>query len=1024
MRHNRQNLQVVVRIAIKYHEQVGAGKLVEMFESFGSNEGVFYFLGAILSSSQDPEVHFKYIQGASRCGNMQEVERICRESTCYDPATVKNFLKEAKLPDPRPLIYVCDLHGFVGELTEYLYKNSLMKYIEVYVVKVNPTNCPLVIGMLIDLDCSEDFIKTLLQNVRAACPIEPLVAEVEKRNRLRVLLPWLEARVAEGNQDPYLHNGIAKIYIDTNRDPESFLKSNRFYDSATVGKYCEDRDPHLAYTAYKRAWGTCDEQLVDVTNRNGLFRLQARYLVERQSPDLWGLVLQPENQYQRSVIDQVVSTALPESTNADEVSATVKAFIAADLPNELIELLEKIVLHNSDFSKNKTLQNLLILTAIKADKSRVMDYINRLDNYDGPSIASIALGEPYRLYEEAFLIYKKCGLNSEAMDTLLTNVESIERAQEFAARCNDAAVWYKLGKAQLENGQVPEAIESYLKAEDATDYAEVIQAAEREENYEELVRYLQMARNKQKDQLIDGELVYAYAKTERLADMEEFVSGTNTANIQAVGDRLYEEKAHKAAKILYQSIPNNAKLASCHVQLGEYTQAVEAAKKANNPKTWKEVNIACVQAQQFRCAEIAAMYIIVHPDHLEELIAQYESRGCFEELMTLLDSGLSSERSHIGMYTELARLYAKYKPEKLMDFIKLNISKLNIPKLIQACERHQHWQHTVYLFTQYDEYDQAASTMMAHSPSAFSHDQFLMIMQKVSNAELYYRSIQFYLDEQPMLLTSLLNALVSKVDHARVVQQVRKAGHLPLVLSYLKNVQSHDIPSVNEAINEVYVEGEQHEELRQSIEDFDNFDQIGLAQRLEKHDLVEMRRIAALVYTKNKRFKQSIELSKQDKMYKDAMETAAASGIVDHAEGLLRFFSEGEDKECFAACLYTCYELIRPDVAMELAWRKGMLDFAMPFLIQTMREYTNRIDALDRKTQKREEAEEKEKSAPNDFSPEYMVPAMMPGGMPGFGHLALTGPGPASPQQGFGAVPGAMQPGMQPSMMMMPGQHY
>ena len=45
------------------------------------------------------------------------------------------------------------------------------------------------------------------------------------------------------------------------------------------------------------------------------------------------------------------------------------------------------------------------------------------------------------------------------------------------------------------------------------------------------------------------------------------------------------------------------------MQLGEYTQAVEAARKANNPKTWKEVNIACVKAQQFRCAETAGMCI-------------------------------------------------------------------------------------------------------------------------------------------------------------------------------------------------------------------------------------------------------------------------------------------------------------------------------------------------------------------------------------------------------------------------------
>ncbi|CAK0870949.1 unnamed protein product, partial [Prorocentrum cordatum] len=110
----------------------------------------------------------------------------------------------------------------------------------------------------------------------------------------------------------------------------------------------------------------------------------------------------------------------------------------------------------------------------------------------------------------------------------------------------ESAVWYKLGKAQLDSNQVPEAIESYLKAEDATDYAEVIQAATREENFEELVRYLVMARAKHKDVLIDTELVYAYAKTDRLADMEEFISGTNTANSLQIGDRLYEEQAYKA----------------------------------------------------------------------------------------------------------------------------------------------------------------------------------------------------------------------------------------------------------------------------------------------------------------------------------------------------------------------------------------------------------------------------------------------------------------------------------------------
>merc|ERR1719197_897248 len=99
-----------------------------------------------------------------------------------------------------------------------------------------------------------------------------------------------------------------------------------------------------------------------------------------------------------------------------------------------------------------------------------------------------------------------------------------------------------------------------------------------------------------------------------------------------------------------------------------------------------------------------------------------------------------------------------------------------------------------------------------------------------------------------------------------------------MILPYLKQVQQNNIQQVNEAINEMYVESEQFEDLRQSIEEFDNFDQIALAQRLEKHELVEMRRIAALVYKKNKRFKQSMELSKGDEMFQDAMQTALASG--------------------------------------------------------------------------------------------------------------------------------------------------
>jgi hypothetical protein len=94
------------------------------------------------------------------------------------------------------------------------------------------------------------------------------------------------------------------------------------------------------------------------------------------------------------------------------------------------------------------------------------------------------------------------------------------------------------------------------------------------------------------------------------------------------------------------------------------------------------------------------------------------------------------------------------------------------------------------------------------------------------------------------------------------------------------------------------------------------------------------------------RFAASIELSKQDRLYRDAIDTAADSKDPKVVEDLLRFFVDVGNSECFSATLYTCYDLVRPDVALELAWRAKMLDFAFPYLVQVVREYTSKVMSL------------------------------------------------------------------------------
>ncbi|KAK2163986.1 hypothetical protein LSH36_71g06004 [Paralvinella palmiformis] len=1003
----RQNLQVCVQIATKYHEQLTTTALTEIFESFKSYEGLFYFLGSIVNFSQDPDVHFKYIQAACKTGQIKEVERICRESNCYDPERVKNFLKEAKLTDQLPLIIVCDRFDYVHDLVLYLYRNNLQKYIEIYVQKVNPSRLPVVVGGLLDVDCSEDAIKQLIMVVRGQFNTDELVEEVEKRNRLKLLLPWLETRIHEGCVEPATHNALAKIYIDSNNNPERFLRENQYYDSRVVGKYCEKRDPHLACVAYER--GQCDIELISVCNENSLFKSEARYLVRRRDMDLWAEVLREDNEYRRPLIDQVVQTALSETQDPEDISVTVKAFMSADLPNELIELLEKIVLENSVFSDHRNLQNLLILTAIKADRSRVMEYINRLDNYDAPDIANIAIGS--ELYEEAFAIFRKFEVNTSAIQVLIDNIKNLDRAYEFAEKCNEPAVWSQLAKAQLNSGLVKEAIDSYIKADDPSQYMEVVNVASANDNWEDLVKYLQMARKKARETFIETELVFAYAKTNRLADLEEFISGPNHANITQVADRCFDNKMYEAAKLLYNNVSNFARLAITLVHLGEYQGAVDSSRKANSTKTWKEVCFACVDNEEFRLAQMCGLHIVVHADELEELINYFQDRGYFEELIFLLEAALGLERAHMGMFTELAILYSKYKPEKMREHLELFWSRVNIPKVLRAAEQAHLWAELVFLYDKYEEYDNAIIAMMNHPTDAWKESHFKDIITKVANIELYYKALQFYLDYKPLLLNDLLLVLTPRMDHTRAVNFFQKVGHIPLVKPYLRAVQNHNNKAINEALNNLLIEEEDFQGLRTSIDAFDNFDNIALAQRLEKHELIEFRRIGAYLYRGNNRWKQSVDLCKKDRLFKDAMLYASESRNTDIAEELIAWFLDEKNFECFAACLFQCYDLLRPDVILELAWRHNIMDFAMPYMIQVMREYTSKVDKLEQSDAMRSEEEHRAEEKPLVFNePQLMLTA---------GPSTIGMPPQAMPQTQYAQY--AAQPGYPAGAAAVPG---
>jgi clathrin heavy chain len=637
----RQNLQAVINISKKYSDLFGPTKIIDLLEKYRTAEGLYFYLGGIVNITEDEEVTFKYIEAATKMGQLQEVERICRESNSINPEKVKNFLKEANLTEQLPLIIICDRFNFVHDLVLYLYKAQQFKSIEVYVQRVNPARTPGVIGGLLDVDCDENIIKGLLSSVSPeSIPIDELVQEVESRNRLKLLLPFLEASLAAGNQQQAVFNALAKIYIDSNNDPEKFLKSNDQYDTLSIGKYCEKRDPNLAFIAYSK--GQNDLELISITNENAMFRAQARYLIERADPEIWSYVLSEDNIHRRSLVDQVISTAVPESNDPERVSIAVKSFIDADMPVELIELLEKIILEPTTFSDNANLQNLLMLTAAKSDRGRVANYIQQLDAYSPEDIAQACID--VGMYEEAFLIHKKDKNHTAATNVLVDHVVSIDRAQEYADQVDLPEVWSKVAKAQLDGLRVTDSIESYIKAQDPSNYHEVIETATQAGKDEDLIKYLRMARKTLREPPIDTALAFCFARTNQLPELEEFLRSANVANVEESGDKAYAEGHHEAAKIFFSSISNWAKLATTLVHLEDYQAAVECARKANNVKVWKQVNEACVAKKEFRLAQICGLNLIVHAEELQDLVEQYERNGYFDELIAVLEAGLGLER--------------------------------------------------------------------------------------------------------------------------------------------------------------------------------------------------------------------------------------------------------------------------------------------------------------------------------------------------------------------------------------------
>jgi clathrin heavy chain len=68
-----------------------------------------------------------------------------------------------------------------------------------------------------------------------------------------------------------------------------------------------------------------------------------------------------------------------------------------------------------------------------------------------------------------------------------------------------------------------------------------------------------------------------------------------------------------------------------------------------------QVCYACVEEGEFRLAQLCGLNIIINADDLEEVSDFYQRRGFFDQLITMMESGIGLERAHMGIFTGASR---------------------------------------------------------------------------------------------------------------------------------------------------------------------------------------------------------------------------------------------------------------------------------------------------------------------------------------------------------------------------------
>ncbi|KAM5312310.1 clathrin heavy chain 2 [Glossophaga mutica] len=172
-----------------------------------------------------------------------------------------------------------------------------------------------------------------------------------------------------------------------------------------------------------------------------------------------------------------------------------------------------------------------------------------------------------------------------------------------------------------------------------------------------------------------------------------------------------------------------------------------------------------------------------------------------------VEAAVDLEQAHLG-----ATLYFRAKPQKMLEHLEFVWSRVNIPKVLRGTGQAHLWEELVFLCDRYKKYDSAILTVISHP----------RCLERWAVQGHHCQGF-FFLHVSPCNTASYRGMQASDGGAVNTCQRIREPRSTPR-----KAVSSRG--------------------LRTSVYTYNNFDNSSLAQRLEKHQLIQFRHIAMYLY--------------------------------------------------------------------------------------------------------------------------------------------------------------------------------